>query len=277
MKFVKPAALIALLLIASVPSFAQKLKPEEIIAKHLDSIGTADARAAAASRMVVGEVIITFVTKKNQLTQGRVVMASEGKKGLIGMTLNAHDYTNEKFVSDGNKASVGFAYMSRRSPLGDFVAANDMMLSHGLLGGTLSTAWPLLNAAGAKGKFSGGSIKKIDGKEVYTLSYSAKGGGADVTLYFDKETFRHVRTEYKTVQSAGIGRTPEQSSGYDETRVKLVEDFSDFRDEKGLMMPHSYKISYSNSGQGGTSELEWAIILSAFTPNPKLEANTFDQ
>lgn len=277
MKFLKSTALVGLLLIASVPVLAQKLKPEEIIAKHLDSIGTTEARAAAKSRMVVGEVVITFVTKKNQLTQGRVVMASEGKKGLIGMTLNANDYTNEKFVTDGNKASVGYAYMNRRSPLGDFAAANDMMLSHGLLGGTLSTAWPLLDTAGGKGKISGGGIKKIDGKEVYALSYSAKGGSADVTLYFDKETFRHVRTEYKTVQSAGIGLTPNQSSGYDETRVKLVEDFSDFRDEKGLMMPHSYKITYTNSGQGGTSELEWALILSSFTFNPKLDPTTFDQ
>lgn len=276
MKFIKSTALIALVLIASVPVLAQKLKPEEIVAKHLDSIGTAEARAAAKSRMVVGEVVITFVTKKSQLTQGRFVLASEGKKSLLGMTLNANDYTNERMIFDGSKANIGFAYMSRRSPLGEFVSSNDSILTKGLLGGVLSTGWALLDTSDGRGKLSGGGTKKIDGKEVYAMSYSAKGGG-DITMFFEKDTFRHVRTEYKIMQSAGIGRTPEQSSGYDETRIKLVEDFSDFKDEKGLMMPHAYKITYSNTGQGGTSELEWAIILSAFSANPTLEANTFGQ
>lgn len=275
MKFVKSIALFAFILTVSAQVFAQKLKPEEIVAKHLDSIGTTEARAAAKSRMIVGEVMVTFVTKKSQLTQGRVVMASEGSKSLLGMTLNASDYTNERMISDGTKASVGFAYMTRRSPFGEFVAANDSILSKGLLGGALSTGWALFDTD-AKGKLSGGGTKKIDGREVYAMSYSGKGGG-DITLFFDKETFRHVRTEYKIMQSAGIGKRPEQSSGYDETRIKLVEDFSDFKDEKGLTLPHAYKITYTNSGQGGTSELEWAIVLSSFTLNPKLEANTFDQ
>lgn len=276
MKFLKSTAFIALILIVTVPVFAQKLKPEEIVAKHLDSIGTAEARAGAKSRMIVGEVNVTFVSKKSQLTQGRVVLASEGKKSLLGMTLNAADYTNERMISDGTKASIGFAYMSRRSPFGEFVASNDSIMTKGLLGGALSTNWALLDTSDGKGKLSGGGTKKIEGKEVYAMSYTTKGGG-DITLFFDKETFRHVRTEYKIMQSAGIGRTPEQSSGYDETRIKLVEDFSDFKDEKGLMLPHSYKITYTNSGQGGTSELEWAIVLSSFTLNPKLDANTFDQ
>jgi outer membrane lipoprotein-sorting protein len=272
MKFFRFPAVLILLFLA-LPAFAQKLKPEEIIAKHLDSIGTAEARAAATSRMIIGDVLITFVTQKNQTTQGRVVMASEGKKSLVGMTLNANDYTNEKFSSDGSKAKVGYAYLSRYSPLGDFVQSNNAILSQGIFGGALSTAWTALRT---DAKFSGGGKKKIDGNEAYVLSYSTKGGG-DITLFFDAATFRHIRTEYKTMQSAGIGLRPEQSSGYDETRIKLVEDFSDFRDEKGLMLPHTYKLNYSVSGQKGTTEIQWALILSSFTANPKLDANTFDQ
>lgn len=267
--------LLLVLLFAALPAFAQKLKADEIIAKHLDSIGTAEARAAATSRMVIGEVMITFISQKNQTTQGRVVMASEGRKSILGMTLNASDYTNEKFISDGSKVKVGYAYLSRYSPLGDFVQSNNSILSQGIFGGALSTAWAALNADG-KGKFSGGGKKKVDGKEAYALSYPTKGG-AEITLFFDAETFRHVRTEYKTMQSAGIGLRPEQSSGYDETRVKLIEDFSDFKDENGLMLPHTYKLNYSVSGQKGTNEIQWALILTAFTPNPKLDPTTFDQ
>ena len=277
MKSVKFAALAVLILMTSVPAFAQKLKPEEIIAKHLDSIGTAEARAGAKSRMIVGEVTVTFITQKNQTAQGRIVMASEGTKHLLGLSMNAADYQQEKFTYDGKKAKTGFAYQTQRSPLGSYVDSNNLMLEQGLLGSVLSTAWPPLNMGNGKGKFTGGSNKKIDGKEVYSVGYASKGADVDITLYFEKDTFRHVRTEYKRVSSAGIGRTPGESSGFSETRFKLVEDFSDFRDEKGLMMPHTYKMLYSVSGQNGTTEISWAYVLTGFTPNPTLESNTFEQ
>jgi hypothetical protein len=277
MKLVKTTALILFLLLASVPVFAQKLKPEEIVAKHLDSIATAEARSSAKTRFIVGDVLITFVSKKNQTAVGRVVLASEGNKSLVGMNLNAADYTNEKFTYDGNKSKVALAFLMKRSPLGDYITANDAMLSHGLLGGALSTGWAMLRTAEGKGKLSGGGLKKIDGKEVYAVGYGPKGGGdAEITLYFEKDTFRHVRTEYKSVVSAGIGRTPDQSAGMDETRKKLVEDYGDFKDEGGLMMPHSYKITYSETGARGTSEIQWAMVLNTFTANQKLEANTFE-
>jgi len=277
MKLVRFPVLLILLFL-SLPAFAQKLKPEEIIAKHLDSIGTAEARAAAKSRMIVGDVVVTFISQKNQTAQGRIVMASEGNKSLLGLTLNAADYQQEKFTYDGKKARTAFAYLTNRSPLGSFVDSNNVMLEQGLLSGALATAWTPLNMIEGKGKLGGGGIKKIDGKEVYAVGYSPKGGSdVEITLFFEKDTFRHVRTEYKRVSSAGIGTSPDQSAGFSETRYKLVENFSDFKDEKGLMMPHLHKILYSVSGQRGTNEIEWAFTLTAFTPNPKLDASTFDQ
>lgn len=277
MKLVKNTALILFLLLASVPVFAQKLKPEEIVAKHLDSIAAAEARGGAKTWFIVGDVLVTFITSKNQTAMGRVVMASEGSKNLLGMNLNAADYAVEKFTFDGSKSKAALAFQSKKSPLGNFVTANDSMLAHGLMGGALSTSWAMLRTAEGKGKLSGGGLKKIDGKEVYAVGYSPKGGGdADITLFFEKDTFRHVRTEYKTVESAPMGRTPDQSSQQQETRRKMIEDFGDFKDEGGFMMPHSYKITYSETGARGTSEISWAMMLNTFTPNQKLDATTFD-
>ena len=55
--------------------------------------------------------------------------------------------------------------------------------------------------ANKKAKLSLEGTKKIDGKENYVLSYSPKGGSdVDINLYFDKETFRHTRTEYKQLE-----------------------------------------------------------------------------
>ena len=49
---------------------AQKLKAEDVVAKHLDAIGTAEARAAEKSRMAVGDATVTFISQKNVGAQG---------------------------------------------------------------------------------------------------------------------------------------------------------------------------------------------------------------
>ncbi len=275
MKTLKLSAVFLLLFAASVG--AQKLKPEEVIAKHLDSIGTAEARAAVKNQMAVGEVMVTFITQKNQTTQGRVVVVSEGVKNFLGMNLNAADYPLEKFSYDGKNAKVAFVRTNARSDLGNFILSNDALLEESLLAGTLNTSWAPANLATNKGKVSFDGTKKIDGKETYVLGYSPKGGSdINIKLYFDKETFRHVRTEYSRTSSASIGRTIDESARQSETRLKVTENFGDFKTENGLTLPHSYSLNYSTSGQRGTGEIEWKFNFTQFAFNQNLDAKTFD-
>lgn len=264
---------------------AQKLKADEIIAKHLDSIGTAAIRAAVKNQIVVGDVQVSFVTPKSLPGQGRVVMASEGGKNFFGLNLNLNDYPFEKFSYDGKKVKVSFIRPGIHSLLGNLLASNELMLEDSLFGGTLSSSWALLNTPETKAKLSADGTKKIDDRETYVIGYSPKGGGDfDIKMYFDKETFRHVRTEYKRVSSASIGRTSTNTIGRSvddsgrqlESRIKLVEDFSDFRAEKGVMLPHAYRLNYSISGQNGTTEVEWKFTLTEFGFNLKLDPKTFD-
>jgi hypothetical protein len=255
----------------------QKLKPEEIVAKHLESIGSAEARAAAKTRMMVGDASVVFLSQRNQPTIGRVVMASAGDKNFFGLTLNALDYPGEKFSYDGSKARVALPVKNTpRSYLNVFVDTMNPVLRDSLLGGALNSSWVLMDAA-KKPKVGGGGLKKVDGKEYYSLSYSPKGGSDyDVSLFFDKETFRHVRTEYKRTSSAAIGTNPNQSSGFDETRIKIVETFDDFKPQGGLMLPNAYKFVYSETGQRGTREVEWAYSFNEFAFNQPLDEKTFD-
>ena len=269
-------SLCILILAAASISNAQKLKPEEVVAKHLESIGTSDARAAAKSLTVVGDAVLTFVSQKNQTAQGRIVMASVSGKNFIGLQLNAVDYPGEKFSYDGSKAKVAVVMNGKRSFFGNFVSSNDAILKESLMGGTLSLSWALANAS-RKGKLSGGGIKKVDGREVYELGYSPKGGGdVDVSLFFDKETFRHVRTEYKYTSSAGIGRTIDESARQSETRLKVTEDFSDFKAFEGITLPQKYKVNYLITGANGTTEVEWAYSLNEFAFNKHIDDATFD-
>lgn len=280
MKYIKLSALFVLIVIflTTNSSFAQKLKTEDIIAKHLDSIGTSEARAATTSQIAVGEAQVKFITKKTTPVGGRIVIAGAGEKNFWGMNLNATDYPLEKFSYDGSKAKVAFTRNGVRSTLGNFILSNDTLLEDGLFGGTLSQSWALLNTTNKKAKISYDGSKKVNGKEAYVLSYSPKGGSdVDIKMYFDKENFQHIRTEYKRISSAGIGTNPEASSKYSENRIILTEDFSDFKQEGKLTLPHAYRILYTATGtSNGTTEIEWVFNLNEFAFNQNLAASTFD-
>jgi hypothetical protein len=257
-------------------AIGQKLKADELVAKHLDSIGTNAARDAVKNIIFTGDATAKFISTKDQVVAGRLVLASEGPKNFFGLKLNSSRYPGEQFTFDGKKTGVAFVTTTSRSVLGNFVQSFNFLLEDGLLGGILSTSWALRNIAEGKGKVSDVGTRKIEGRECYTMSYSTKGGGdLDVTLYFDKETFRHVRTEYKRIASAAIGRRPEESSGKVESRFKLTEDFSEFETRNGLTLPRKYRLFYSAEGVNGTTEIEWDFVLSEIAFNQKLDPATF--
>ncbi|MEP6703888.1 MAG: hypothetical protein ABJB34_03700, partial [Acidobacteriota bacterium] len=196
---------------------------------------------------------------------------------FYGLNLNATDYTGEKFSFDGSKTKVAKSSGSGRSFLGLFVDGNETVLRDSLLGGVLLSSWALNDIANKNVRLAGGGIKKIDGKEYYTLNYLRKSGSDfDVTLYFEKDTFRHARTEYRRTSSAGIGVRPEDSSRLNETRVKVTELYGDFRVEKQLTLPHTYKLIYAETGQSVLREVEWAYKLNEFAFNRAMDDNTFD-
>jgi hypothetical protein len=259
-----------------VHSFPQKMNAEEVLSKHLESIGTSEKRASVKSQIAVGNGAVKFISQKNLSAQGRIVIASSLEKLFVGMNFNALDYPIEKFSFDGNKSNISFTQNGARSILGKFLQSNKEIIENGLLGGTLSTSWVLSNLTNKKAKLSYDGTKKIDGKEVYAIGYTPKGGGdIDIILYFDKDTFRHIRTEYKRIASASAGRTADQSARQSETRFKISEDFSEFKDEKGLMLPHKYRLLYSVSGQNGTTEIEWLFDINEFAFNSNIDSKTF--
>jgi hypothetical protein len=265
------------LLVLFVPSFAQKLKPEEVIAKHLNSIATAENLSQIKTMTVVGDASVIHRSQSSAASQGRVVLASAGEKNLFGMNLNAIDYPTERFSFDGKKVKVAFVRPGARSILGNLILSNGAMLQESLFGGVLSTSWALLNLESNKAKVFFEGTKKIDGKETYVLSYTAKGtNDFNVKLFFDKETFRHLRTEYQRVLSAGVGTAPDQSRLFSENRLSITEDFSDFKTEKNLTLPHSYKLNYSMTGQSVITQIEWKFNFTQFAFNQEYENKVFD-
>jgi len=254
----------------------QKLKAEEIIAKHLSSIASPEKLSSIKSLIAVGEVKVDFITQKNQPASGRIVLTSQGGRSFLGMQLNATDYPREMVIFDGSKTDVAMIRGGSRSLLGNFIQSNSSIVSQGLMGGTLMTSWNLLAAAERGAKISTSGTRKVNGKEAYVLTITPKGGSdLEITVFFDQKNFQHLRTEYKRTSSAAMGRTIDESARNIETRIKLTEDFSDHADYQGIVLPRKYKLHYSISGQNGTTEIAWNCDLTEFALNQALDPATF--
>lgn len=269
------------LLATSIPTTAtpapQKMTAEEVVAKHLESIGTAEARAATKSYIILGTAVATFRVGSNGTSEGGSVMASQGGKSLIAIVYGNTEYPYEKMGYDGGTLTVGEIKPGIRSTLGKFFMAHEMPFREGLMGGTLSAAWPLLNMANMTAKLKYAGTKKVDGRKAHVLEYKPKNDtGLKTTLYFDEETFRHVRTEYEQRLTQQMPSAPGVTQSQNESITKLIEEYSDFKAEKGLTLPHSYKIQLSIEALNRRTLQDWVFTLTQFNFNRDIDASEFD-
>jgi len=268
----------------------KKLTPEELIARHLDSLGTAEARSKASSRVAGGETKFIARLGGSANVDGQAMMVSSGAKLRFGIKLPLNDYPGEDMAFDGERAATGFLPQGRRSRLSGFLSSQNLPLREGLIGGTLSTAWPLLRLDQAQPKLDYRGLKKVDGRQLHEVDYRPRKGSSDlkVSLFFDPETFRHVRTRYSFEIGATIG-TRENSNRNAESYYSLTEDFDDFRAVDELTLPHKYKLQLSIQGtsaaavgsasptaQGAGSNPasllhDWTLTIKQITHNTKID------
>lgn len=265
----------------------QKPTPEEIIRKHLESIATAEKRAGLGARVVAGSTQVTFRARGIAQTEGLAVLASDGPKSMVTMKFEGSQYPYEKVGFDGDKVTAYQLRPGDYTSLGSFMRSSPEILKDGLMGGTLSSAWPLLDFANRKAKLEYAGTKKINSRQALEVRYLARGGSdLKISIFFDAETFQHVRTTYKKEISAqmsgrrgttpsGIDRTGEANAGQTSTTYELVEDFSDFKTEEGVTLPHTYKIHLALQGVSGQIS-DWVLTLVRFLFNQKLDAKDFD-
>ena len=261
----------------SVQSSSDKLSTEELVAKHLASIGPAEEIAAARTRVATGATQARLrLTNTAVELSGPAQLASDGDKFLLAMVFQSNDYPHEKASFDGQNQVIGVLTRGGRTPLGNFLASQPSLLKHGLFGGVLSSAWPLLNLERREAKLSYAGTDKINGKAVHKLKYVPRNAGdLNITLYFDATTFQHVRSQYEYVISARQGAVAETSVSQRDTRYKLVEDFSDFQPTGKLTLPHTYTIDLTVELPTRTQTLEWAINFQQFAFNEPIDANVF--
>ena len=268
------ALCIGLLIVTSAT--AQKMTVEELVAKHRNSIGTKEKLDLVKERMAMGlsEFESKFPSKK---ANGKAVVASRGEDYMFLVSLSSQEYPFEKIGYFSNRVNLPFVTAGARSPLGAFVAEHEKMLTTGAFTGAISGAWALLDPElkGAKTKLAG--KKKVDDREAYVMEYWPKGMDCaefTIRMFFDTETFRHLRTEYRHVINPSqdtFGQLGRQAG----VRQSLIESFGDFKTVDGLTLPYSYNAHYTTESNIGTFEFFWRLALQQHLINPNLDANFF--
>ncbi len=221
----------------------KKLAPEEIVAKHLESIGTAEALSAVKSRTVygvcavqrpIGTVPLILPEPDKRTEPSNFLFASTGNN--LGMIMKFYDqvYPGEHFAFDGKDTTIKITTQNNKSILGNFINSYSGMMREGLLGGAWSTAWPLLNLKEGKFKLRY-KLTDTDGIKQHQLTYAPKSNrflvNVVIHLYFSVETYRHVMTEYILMGST-------------QPALIVLERFGNFKTVDGLTLPYSYSIEY---------------------------------
>lgn len=290
-RFFKPSptllfvSLIAIAIMSSLSAEADnKMAPADVVAKHVESIGSAEARAGVKVAIIKGTVELTVKAGGEGQSAGQVVLASQGNQNVVNMIFESGEPATA-FAFDGNKTSVTQFRPGRHTALEAFFAEHNEIVRDGLVGSVLSASWPLLNPQEKNPKLEYAGVKKIEGRELHAMKYSPrKGSELKITLFFEKETFRHVRTEYeqevysseqRRIAGGGGGLPPATSARQSTQHLKAFEDFSDFKPEGGLNLPHTYKFELAVQSTNRPVLVTWIFNLSEFTFNGRVDPSVF--
>src|SRR5262249_51880690 len=76
-------------------------KSGNLLARHLDAIGSKEARSAVKTRVVQGVATYRIVVGGGGQYEGKAGLVSEGQKVRFVMKFNRSDYIGENFLFDG--------------------------------------------------------------------------------------------------------------------------------------------------------------------------------
>ncbi len=263
-------------LLATPPRDDKKLKPEELMARHLEAMGSPEARNAVKWRTVGGAINLTLRLGGAGNVAGEAMMVSTERRFRYGMKFRSVDYPGEDMAFDGSQVHAGFLPKGGRSQLSAFLTQQPTILKEGLLGGVLSTDWALLHLDQQQPRLDYRGLKKSSGRELHEMTYRPRKGDASlkITLYFDPATFYHVRTQYNFQIAASIGtkESPEQNP---ESYLTLTEEFDEFRKVDGLMLPHKYRLQMSVQSPRASAIYDYTLTVSGIVHNQPFDEGIF--
>jgi len=254
-----------------------ELTPEELIAEHIKSIGGPTVLSSVQTRAFIGSTDVEFIQgMTGSIKNGASSFVSDGEKLQIVMKFGELNYPEEYLAYNGKEVSVGYINPGQRSPLADFLFRFNGVMKKGFIGGTLSLAWPLLDTEDVQAKLKYKKVK-VEGRELHRLEWPIHIlGNIKVKMYFEPDTFRHVRTDYVVrIQedvSVRVGFDIMSRGIIPESIYTLIERFDKYKTVSGMTLPHKYSIEYSIDGQGHSFIGHWTINAQRWIFN-----RTFDE
>ena len=250
--------------------YANDPTPEQLVADHLKSIGEPDAMSQIKSIKITGISDVNFIQgMQGNLTGGKATIVSQGAQMGLSMKFGHLNYPEEHFAYDGKSVSTATIHPGHRTPIAEFIRTYNKIMKNGMLGGVFSNAWPLLDVKSNKPTMRNLRKTKVDDTELYELEYRPRDNHGDmrIRLYFDPETSRHLRTEYRIRIQGGVAMTGIMGNTVD-TYYTLTEKFADFKKAGDLTLPHSYTLDYSSEGDGAAFIANWKINAQEIVFNP---------
>lgn len=280
------AVFLAVVMMLSMSVAKDELQVADLVKKNLDAIGTEQARNDAKNRAVEGTLQFR-VLGSGGAQEGKEVFVSDGSKLVSLLKLPNPSYHGERFVSDGKKISVATINPGIYSSFGAFIQSHPEVLTEGLWGGTLSTAWPLTNPEGRHARLQDGGMKKVDGKDLRLIRYLPdKRSDLEIKLYFEPDTGRHVMTTYAITISPQIGMSELESAKQQPTHYLLEERFADFQSSDGLSIPHRWTINFTADvpqdpnhpvlNRAQTTISEFVVTLNSIRHNISIDPKNFE-
>jgi hypothetical protein len=281
------AVLIATVALLSVSFAKDEVQVADLVKQHLNSIGTEQAQLAVKSRVVEGTLQFQVLSGGAGTQDGKQVLISEGDKLVSLLKLPNPSYHGERFVTDGRKILVAEMKPGVYSAMGQFVLSNNEIVTDGLWGGTLSAAWTLAHLDEHKAKLKYQGLKKVEGRELHRVDYMpAKHSTMEIQLYFEPETFRHVKTVYSLTISPQMGMSELENAKQQPTHYLLEERFSDFKQVDGLSLPGRWVIQFTNDvpedprhpvlRKAQTAISEFTVTMSNISHNVQLDPKNFE-
>ncbi|MEJ2245903.1 MAG: hypothetical protein P8Y80_07490 [Acidobacteriota bacterium] len=205
---------------AEPPNANSELTPEKLIAEHIKSIGEPTTLSSVNSRAFFGSTDVEFVQGMfGSIKNGASSFISDGEKLQIVMRYGDLNYPAEYFAYNGDNVSVGYISPGQRSPLADFLFRFNGVMKMGFIGGTLSLSWPLLDADGIEYKLKYKKVKVKDSelykerRELHRLEWPMHMlRNVKIKMYFEPDTFHHVRTDYVVRSSSRDLKTTRKSA-----------------------------------------------------------------
>ncbi|HSR69490.1 MAG TPA: hypothetical protein VLU25_16260 [Acidobacteriota bacterium] len=256
----------------------EKMEPEELIQRHLNSIGEESAVRQRNNIWAEGTGRLEIVSPGEGTAEGVVQLVSRDGDLRYSFAVARADYNGEGAVVEDGKVTVAYATPGERSFLGEFLFSQKVVLQEGLFGGVLSAAWPLADDLEArknapKLKYQGS--KKFGNTKAHVLRYEPRRTSVKITLYFDEENFTHLGTEYELRVPAPPSATPTDTARLRDSRIHVIEYFSDFKEVDGFYLPTQWKVEHNLFGNGPGTLWQWIHRFERIVHGAELPANAF--